>query len=105
MKAKRWKGYFEQNDEKNDMDFCLQIEGTNVYGMGNDAIGKFFIRGFANEETQLISFMKQYLGAHRVYYHGAIFGSWDSDEKRKVKGSWTIPGDCHGFFELKEKWK
>ena len=104
LKAKRWKGSFEQDDEKYDMEFCLEIAGTGVYGMGKDNIGKFWIQGYANEETQLISFKKQYYGAHAVYYHGAILGTWDSDEKRKVKGAWTIPGDCYGHFELKEKW-
>ena len=82
-----WKGFFVQPDsrQRHAMDLVLEfIEGT-MSGFGDDCVGKFTIRGTYDTETGQCSWIKQYLGQHRVAYTGQA-------RQRGIIGQWRIPG-------------
>ena len=98
-----WKGHFYQNGQQFPMHFrhmCLDMNG-HVTGDGSDAVGGFSLSGqLANG---WMSFVKQYHGKHSVNYNGQC-----NDDSGWFRGTWQIPGDCGGNFEIKvelPRWK
>lgn len=90
----KWSGTFTQFDTDYEMHFdnmYMDING-NICGAGSDDIGDFIINGQDDGDTE-VYFIKQYKGAHAVHYKGESDGS-------TVTGTWEIPGNCDGTFDL-----
>lgn len=93
----KWKGNFSQFGNKTPMFFNrMYIGESGVFGNGSDDVGVFVIRGYKSDNT--VCFAKNYIGQHTVFYMGEVHG-------KKLKGSWSIPGNCDGKFEMKSKRK
>lgn len=86
------------------MDLDMQVTPEGVFGLGQDSVGKFVLRGYHDPNQSCVSFVKQYLGAHAVHYNGSLWNC-GKDGKRVIKGTWNIPGNCHGHFKLKESFE
>lgn len=88
----RWRGGFWQGGSFNEMVIDeMYIGKGGVKGRGSDAVGAFYCQGYTNGDH--VSFAKQYVGAHTVFYNGR----W---EGKNVVGRWQIPGNCDGTFRL-----
>jgi len=88
----RWRGGFWQFDNFSEMVIDeMYIGAGGVRGRGSDAVGAFVVQGYTNGDQ--VSFAKQYIGQHTVFYNG----KW---EGRTVVGRWQIPGNCDGTFRL-----
>eukprot|EP00033_Pygsuia_biforma_P003996 GCRY01004376.1.p1 GENE.GCRY01004376.1~~GCRY01004376.1.p1 ORF type:complete len:456 (+),score=103.62 GCRY01004376.1:126-1493(+) len=66
-----------------------------VSGYGSDCVGDFFIHGTFSEADLTIKWDKQYVGQHNVIYDG----KYDA-ESGLVKGTWQIPGNWGGDFDM-----
>jgi len=101
--AAPWKGWYEQGGNKTDMSFNhFQLTfNSGINGAGSDAIGAFTINGTFSPANGAVTFVKQYTGAHSVNYNGTLANG-------TITGTWEIPGNCSGGFELKQdaiEWK
>eukprot|EP00735_Rhodelphis_limneticus_P000311 TRINITY_DN1048_c0_g1::TRINITY_DN1048_c0_g1_i1::g.29949::m.29949 TRINITY_DN1048_c0_g1::TRINITY_DN1048_c0_g1_i1::g.29949 ORF type:complete len:672 (+),score=240.25,TIR_2/PF13676.1/5.7e-06,TIR_2/PF13676.1/0.0017,TIR_2/PF13676.1/3.3e-16,TIR/PF01582.15/3,TIR/PF01582.15/5.4e+03,TIR/PF01582.15/0.096,DUF237/PF03072.9/8.7,DUF237/PF03072.9/2.9,DUF1863/PF08937.6/4.3e+03,DUF1863/PF08937.6/6.4e+03,DUF1863/PF08937.6/0.11 TRINITY_DN1048_c0_g1_i1:88-2103(+) len=76
----------------------LAMERGLVRGQGGDEVGDFTIMGTYDRDNMTLEFTKQYIGLHKVIYTGTIEGAPLSD--LKLTGTWEIPGDWSGDFEL-----
>ena len=54
-----------------------------IKGRGQDTVGQFEIVGQVDSSKQA-HFLKQYIGAHSVEYHGTY-------NKKSITGQWTMP--------------
>jgi hypothetical protein len=54
-----------------------------IKGRGADTVGQYEIVGQVDSSNQA-HFLKQYIGAHSVEYHGAY-------NKKKITGHWSMP--------------
>jgi len=97
MQFNRWKGHFEQGGEQTKMQLKMHVAPEGVFGLGTDDIGAFIMRGDWNQDTNLIQFVKQYIGAHQVLYQGYL----TKHKRWLIEGLWAIPGNCDGNFKLK----
>eukprot|EP00178_Gracilaria_changii_P012795 TRINITY_DN36121_c0_g1_i1.p1 TRINITY_DN36121_c0_g1~~TRINITY_DN36121_c0_g1_i1.p1 ORF type:complete len:240 (+),score=22.50 TRINITY_DN36121_c0_g1_i1:234-953(+) len=95
--SEKWSGHYIQNGTQNPMHMDLQVCQNGVFGLGNDNVGSFVIRG------QLVgnqmNFVKQYHGKHHVIYQGFLTangGNWI------VNGNWSIPSGGNGQFMLQK---
>jgi len=91
----KWTGQFFQNGEPFEMELKHMIMDNNgaVTGEGSDAVGDFTIEGAMNDGW--LEFKKQY-EAHFVNYRGQC-----TDGSGVFNGTWEIPGDCGGDFNIK----
>ena len=89
-----WKGYYEQNGQRNEMRFAqfAAIQGQGVFGSGSDNIGQFQIQGNVSNNGDIM-FTKQYMGKHAVRYTGRISGS-------SIDGTWELQGAGTGKFHI-----
>lgn len=88
----RWRGQFYQFGNGNEMRLDhLYVGNSGVRGDGADGVGQFELRGWKSGST--VCFAKHYQGAHTVFYQGELDG-------RRLRGCWTIPGNCDGVFEM-----
>lgn len=91
-----WTGWFDQSDERTEMQLKLDIDQFGVYGGGFDAVGSFLIRG-SMDSSGTVNFAKYYYGAHVVLYRG----NWtETNFTMTITGAWEIPGNCGGNFCL-----
>merc|ERR1712021_38950 len=95
------RGWYGQFGNKNSVDFYnFQVDGEGwVRGAGSDGVGEFDIGG--QLEGKRFVFNKTYRGAHNVVYRGKV-------KKGVWTGTWEIPGNCDGVFNLVpsfQKWK
>lgn len=90
-----WEGYFETAGERTDMFFAVFYLGFDgaINGSGSDAIGNFEIVGSMDDSLNC-NFVKQYEGAHAVNYSGPLV------DGTTITGTWEIPGNCDGTFEI-----
>jgi hypothetical protein len=68
--VQEWKAYYKQNEHADQMKLSTFKIGQDglVKGAGDDSVGVFSIDGsYKNHE---ISWVKQYEGAHAIYYKG-----------------------------------
>ena len=87
-----WRGYWEQPifGRQPMNDFNLRFAGGAVEGEGRDVVGRFTVRGGYDDRGNVV-LVKQYVGRHRVHYHGVydgegtIFGTW------KIGDRWSGP--------------
>ncbi len=95
QKTKEWRGWYEQNGARTDILLHLSYVNGKLFGMGNDEIGRFTIRGQCDGSK--VHFIKKYFGQHQVIYEGKLkkIGT-----KIDIRGHWEIPGNCGGLFEL-----
>jgi len=74
-----------QNGEEFPMMFehldIQRLPGGKVTGNGDDVVGKFTFDGGLDYASSTITFVKQYIGAHKIYYKGTLNGN-------KIKGYW-----------------
>ena len=92
-----WEGTFTQGEVIHEMffdDMQLGFDG-GVYGAGTDTVGDFDISGVLAEDGT-VSFTKQYIDKHAVEYTGTLEGG-------TITGTWEIPDNCDGEFEIKMK--
>lgn len=73
-------------------DFTLRFDNGIVSGGGKDIIGMFVIKG--DYSAGEITFVKQYIGRHKVVYTGQY------DGEGSIHGTWVIPGNNKGPFSL-----
>ena len=70
VKVPRWEGWYEHANEKVEMNLNLAVSSEGVWGSGNDEIGHFVIKGYCDPNQSCVTFVKQYLGKHKVHYNG-----------------------------------
>jgi len=92
------RGWFDQGGNKNSVDFYdfRKFDGGDLRGAGSDAIGEFDLFGRMNGE--FFTFNKVYRGAHTVVYRGV-------DRNGVLTGTWEIPGNCDGVFNILTGWQ
>jgi len=71
----------------------FNLDGS-LNGFGNDDCGNFTITGAISDSSE-VTFTKQYDGAHAVEYTGSLSGG-------TITGTWSIPDNCDGTFELQK---
>jgi hypothetical protein len=71
----------------------LRFADGQVSGRGFDLVGLFTIAGAVSESGEL-TFVKQYLGQHQVYYAGQY------DGEGTIHGRWWITEDITDQFML-----
>jgi len=64
--VENWAGWFEQSDDKNDMDLNIHVDETGIFGVGSDPVGNFIVRGVYHMAIGKARFIKKYIGAHEV---------------------------------------
>jgi hypothetical protein len=89
-----WRGYWEQPLWGRQFmdDFTLKFHDGVVSGGGRDVIGLFLIKG--EYQGTHVSFVKQYVGKHKVVYAG------EYDGEGTIHGRWHILGNGAGPFAL-----
>jgi hypothetical protein len=82
-----WTGFFIQPDSRRryPMDTVLHFADGSVRGEGDDAVGRFTIRGIYELDTSRCRWTKQYVGQHAVEYVGKA-------RQGGIVGEWTVPG-------------
>jgi hypothetical protein len=92
----RWRGYWEQVvwGRQAMRELVLRFEGGAVEGRGEDVIGPFIFRG-TYDDGGGVAMVKQYVGRHRVVYHGAY------DGEGTIFGRWAIGDEWSGPFALR----
>jgi hypothetical protein len=96
--ATGWYAQFGQKQGVEFYNFQVDVDGW-VRGAGQDPNGEFDIGG--QLEGKFFVFNKTYRGAHNVVYRGKV-------KKGVWSGTWEIPGNCDGVFNLVptfQKWK
>ena len=85
----RWDGFWQQAGfGRQPMEaFTLTFRRGQVTGSGTDLIGPFTIMGQYDSKNGIISFVKVYIGKHRVQYDGK------PDGEGCIMGTWLIDGD------------
>jgi hypothetical protein len=92
-------GWFAQFGQKQSVDFedlKLDLNG-NLTGRGSDAVGGFYLSG-RMDQNNWFTFVKQYFGAHQVFYRGRM-------NRGVMTGKWEIPGNCDGTFNIMPGWQ
>jgi hypothetical protein len=56
-------------------------------GQGDDEVGAFTIAGEINHKRKAISFVKQYVGQHAVYYDGLLCMEEGDHNDAKISGT------------------
>ena len=77
------------------MRLSLEFQDGALTGDGADQFGRFKVAGTYSVESGKVSFVKQYVGAHAVDYHG--FGEV---EHEGIWGNWTIRRLDRGGFRI-----
>ena len=75
--------------------FRLRFADGRVAGDGRDVVGRFTVAGEYDPASGRITFVKQYLGKHRVAYVGR------PDGEGSIAGTWSIGPDWTGPFVLR----
>lgn len=91
----KWTGWFATGDDQNEMildNLDIGFDGI-MSGGGSDGVGGFTIDG-SMDGKGAFTFNKAYEGAHTVIYTGNLEGS-------ALKGTWSIPDNADGDFEIK----
>jgi hypothetical protein len=90
-----WRGYWEQEVwGRQPMDnLVLRFADGFVDGQGKDVIGAFTFSGEYDAEGG-VTLVKQYVGRHRVLYHGSY------DGEGTIFGRWSIGQHWSGPFAL-----
>ena len=82
-----WEGFWEQEEcgrqPMEQFELHFSPDGQ-VHGSGSDIVGLFHFTGQVELSTGRIQLIKQYLGAHQVFYAG------QSDGEGCILGMWTI---------------
>lgn len=90
-----WEGWYEQGGQQQTMKFTLALDQNGVFGAGDDAVGKFVLRG--QSQGNQVRFIKEYIGQHTVSYSGWTLMEGGS---RLIRGYWDCMG-ANGKFELR----
>ena len=80
-----WIGFFLQPSISRDrrrMELSLTFSSGNFTGEGSDGVGDFTIRGRYDLKTGEVTFHKDYISQHSVFYRGwnegkGIWGTWE----------------------------
>ncbi len=89
-----WKGFYLEKHQPNRgwMHLYLLFEPGTLKGEGTDYVGPWHIQGNFDAQGN-IEWVKQYLGKHRVRYHGAY-------NEQGIRGEWLIHGVLAGPFHI-----
>lgn len=87
----QWAGFWEQAGwgRQAMSAFELHFADSRVTGQGTDVVGQFVIRGEYETTEGRVTWVKQYLGKHRVVYEGR------PDGEGSILGTWTV--DMYGI--------
>jgi hypothetical protein len=90
-----WNGFYLESHRsgKGWMHLYLQFEDGKVSGEGTDYVGPWTAAGEYDSQTGVCSWVKSYLGKHRVFYGGTC-GS------KGIVGEWSISGGLNGPFHI-----
>jgi len=96
MDLEEWKGNYEFNGQKYNMEFDIHMDDRGIFGIDKDSQGVFIIRGFYNGQTYEVQFTKQYVGGEPFYFRGNM----ENDGKH-----WIVRGNYQfskgtGPFEI-----
>jgi len=90
-----WEGFYlyPHRAEKFRMDCFLTFSDGVVTGGGNDNVGAFSWRGTYDPVARKCEMIKQYQGAHQVFYFG-------SADENGIGGTWLISPTWSAGFQL-----
>jgi hypothetical protein len=90
-----WAGYFLQPEVpgRHRMELRLTFRDGRFTGEGRDRVGPFTINGVYEVAGGTCSWLKQYVGRHRVFYRGY-------NEGKGIWGVWTLPPYYRGGFHI-----
>ena len=95
-----WKGWYQQNDAKNDVDlegFKITEEG-HIEGAGSDTAGTFTFDGEVDTENSTVDAIKEY-PTYKIFYSGTI-----NEEQTQMQGKWGFSkGDEQDDFEFTQE--
>lgn len=86
----KWEGFYTQYGVKSKMECVLEFRNQQIRGYGSDDIGTYTWEGQYDLEKGSCSMIKQYLGAHSVYYKGDV-------DENGIWGSWKLSFSSGGF--------
>lgn len=89
----KWKGWYKQDNVKEDMLLNLIIAKDGVDGQGIDTVGSFVIKGDFKDNQ--VTFTKQYIGQHAIEYEGEYKDLGGGEAT--VTGRWNYNGDGDEF--------
>jgi hypothetical protein len=75
------------------MEMRLTFRDGQFTGEGRDRVGPFTFRGRYDVADGKCSWVKQYVGRHRVFYRGY-------NEGKGIWGVWTLPPFYQGGFHI-----
>lgn len=93
----KWKGFYCQYGKQHPMELQNVVisaapTGGTISAAGEDEVGKFTFAGTIDNGN--VKFIKQYEGAHRIFYHGKIDGN-------QIHGNWGFyDGDSQDEFKI-----
>ncbi|MDA8563652.1 hypothetical protein N9L06_04280 [Mariniblastus sp.] len=90
-----WNGYYLESHRsaKGWMHLYLQFEDGKVSGEGTDYVGPWTAAGEYDSQSGVCSWVKNYVGKHRVFY-GGTYGA------KGIVGEWSISGGLNGPFHI-----
>lgn len=90
-----WTGFFLERHQPNRgwMHLYMSFENGTIQGEGTDYVGPWHILGSYDEQTRAASWIKQYLGKHKVEYNG-------QGGEQGIRGAWNINGFSTGHFHI-----
>ena len=98
LRSGRWLGWYRQSGRTFSQTLDLHFNDGFMQGYGADSIGPFIVIGKYDNDSRIASWLKSYVGAHHVFYSGAISGDM-------ISGTWQIrnpPGPAiSDTFELR----
>jgi hypothetical protein len=103
MKSGEWVGYYTYQGKTTrcPMHLTLEFSERTIRGAGLDNPGAFIITGAYDQATGKVSWQKQYVGKHAVYYAGSyaneeIQGDWSLGKSQGAFRLWPLPDDLYG---------
>jgi hypothetical protein len=90
-----WHGFYLQpsfGKGRFRMNLCMTFKDGALNGEGQDSVWQFLLKGRYNLKTGEVTFHKEYLGMHSVFYRGFAEG-------KGIWGTWEISSPRSGFTD------
>ena len=90
-----WNGFYleKHNENRGWMHLYLDFSDGKVKGEGTDYVGPWVLEGTYDENSGDCTWVKQYMGRHRVTYTGKL-------GENGITGTWAIKGLLTGPFHI-----
>lgn len=90
-----WRAFWQQAGygRQEMSDLRLDFRDGTITGQGIDCVGLFTFSGTYDDQGSIVM-IKQYVGKHRVLYHGKY------DGEGSIHGNWTVEGIAFGPFAM-----